>query len=308
MSPRSGMPQRRLAYLLLLATVLVWGATFTLVKSALADASPLLFNLMRMALATVALAIINHRHLRTVSRKQLGAGLLAGVFLAIGYQFQTLGLTRTSAAKSAFITGLVVVFVPALTLIRAFRPAGSARPGTNAGLGAILAFAGLFLITTPAGTRLGNLTSSIGRGDLLTLVCAVAFAAHLLTLARFSKGMPAGLLATLQIGFASLTMLCTLPFERPHALFTPRLLLTLAVCSLLATAAAFTIQSFAQQVLPPTHTVVLLTLEPVFAWLTSLLLLHEVLGRRALGGAGLILLGICVIELLPAANATEIPA
>jgi drug/metabolite transporter (DMT)-like permease len=120
--------------------------------------------------------------------------------------------------------------------------------------------------------------------------------------------MAAGLLATLQIGFATLTMLFTLPFEHSRAVFTPRLLLTLAVCSVLATAVAFTIQSFAQQVLPPTHTVILLTLEPVFAWLTSLLFLHEVLGRRALVGAGLILAGIAVIELLPAANATEIPA
>jgi drug/metabolite transporter (DMT)-like permease len=302
------MPKRRLAYLLLLSTVLVWGATFTLVKSALADASPLLFNLMRMALATVALALVNHRHLRSVSREQMQAGLLAGVFLAVGYQLQTLGLTHTSPAKSAFITGLVVVFVPAFTLVPAFRPAGSARPGINAALGAMLAFAGLFLITTRAGTRLGNLATSIGPGDLLTLLCAVAFAAHMITLARYSKGVAAGLLATLQIGFATLTMLFTLPFEHTHALFTPRLLMTLAVCSLLATAAAFTIQSFAQQVLPPTHTVVLLTLEPVFAWLTSLLVLHEALGRRALIGAGLILAGIAVIELLPAANATEIPA
>ncbi len=302
------MPKRRLAYLLLLSTVLVWGATFTLVKSALADASPLLFNLMRMALATVALAAVNHRHLRYISREQVKAGVLAGAFLAIGYQFQTLGLTHTSPSKSAFITGLVVVFVPAFTLVPAFRPAGSARPGVAAGLGAVLAFAGLFLVTTPAGTRFTNLATSIGPGDLLTLLCAVAFAAHLLTLARFSKGMAAGLLATLQIGFATLTMLFTLPFERPHAVFTPRLLITLAICSLLATAAAFTIQTFAQQMLPPTHTVVLLTLEPVFAWLTSLLFLHEMLSPRALTGAGLILAGIAVIELLPAANATEIPA
>jgi drug/metabolite transporter (DMT)-like permease len=302
------MPQRTQAYLLLLATVMVWGATFTLVKSALADVSPLLFNLLRMALATFALAAINRRHLRTVNRANLKAGATAGIFLAIGYQFQTLGLARTEAAKSAFITGLVVVFVPALTLIPAIRPAGTGRPGLNAAAGALLAFTGLFLITTPTGTGLNNFTNNIGAGDLLTLVCAIAFAAHLLTLARFSRGMPAGLLATLQIGFATVTMLFTLPFERPHATFTPRLLLTLTICSLFATAAAFTIQSFAQQVLPPTHTVVMLTLEPVFAWLTSLFFLHETLGRRSLTGAALILLGIAVIELLPAANSTEIPA
>ena len=96
---------RVLAHLLLLATVFVWGATFVLVKGALSDASPLLFNLMRMALATLALVAINFRRLRHVTRKQLGAGAVAGVFLAAGYQFQTMGLTQTTPAKSAFLTG-----------------------------------------------------------------------------------------------------------------------------------------------------------------------------------------------------------
>lgn len=304
----SATNRRTLAHLLLLATVIIWGATFVLVKSALADATPLLFNLMRMALATLALAAINARHLKSITAAQLRAGLIAGIFLAAGYQFQTLGLTMTTAAKSAFLTGLVVVFVPALTLIPAFRPPSTPGPGPASALGALLAFAGVILITTPAGTSLLNAFTSIARGDLLTLLCALAFAAHLLTLARFSKGMPAGLLATLQIGFCALAMLVTLPLEHPHALSTPRLLITLAVCSLLATAAAFTIQTFAQQVLPPTHTVVLLTLEPVFAWLTSLFILHESLGRRSLLGAALILAGIAAVELLPSAHTSEIPA
>ncbi len=61
---------------------------------------------------------------------------------------------------------------------------------------------------------------------------------------------------------------------------------------LLATAAAFTIQSWAQQHLPATHTALILTLEPVFAWLFSLLFLRERLGPRALTGAALILAGM----------------
>lgn len=303
------LPNRRtLAHLLLLATVIIWGATFTLVKAALADATPLLFNLIRMALATVALAAINFRQLKSITAAQLRAGVSAGVFLAAGYQFQTLGLTMTSAAKSAFLTGLVVVFVPALTLVPAFRPPATTRPGPASALGALLAFAGVILITTPAGTALRMAFTSIGHGDLLTLLCALAFAAHLLTLARFAKGMPAGVLATLQIAFCTLTMLATLPLEHPHAVFTPRLIVTLAVCSLLATAAAFTIQTFAQQTLPPTHTVILLTLEPVFAWLTSLFILHESLDRRSLLGAALILAGIAAVELLPSTHTSEIPA
>jgi drug/metabolite transporter (DMT)-like permease len=285
---------------LLLTVVAVWGATFVLVKDALADVSPLLFNLLRMSLAFLALAVVNRRHLRELSRRTVLAGLVVGAFLAAGYQFQTAGLARTTAAKSAFITGLVVVFVPLLTVIPRLRPRGATSPGISTWAGALLAFVGLVLLTTPAGTACSRIFASIGRGDLLTLVCALAFAGHLLSLAHASLHLPAGLLATLQIGAAAVLMAVTLPLGGRLVLhLTGRLIFTLAVTSLLATAAAFTIQSYAQQHLTPTHTVLILTLEPVFAWLTSVLVLHEHFGPRTLVGALLILIGIAVIELLP---------
>jgi drug/metabolite transporter (DMT)-like permease len=288
-----------LAHLLLLAVVAIWGATFALVKDALRDVSPLLFNLIRMALAFLALAVVNHRHLRNLTRRTVFSGLVVGIFLAAGYQFQTAGLARTTPAKSAFITGLVVVFVPLFTLFPTLRPATAHAPRWNAALGAVLAFSGLLLLTTPPGTQWQSLFATIGLGDLLTLACAIAFAGHLLALAHTSPGLPAAQIATLQIGFATLFMALTLPVGGPlHLAITSRLVIALAVTSLLATAAAFTIQSWAQQHLPPTHTAILLTMEPVFAYLTSLLFLHERLGRRSLTGAALILSGIAVIELL----------
>jgi drug/metabolite transporter (DMT)-like permease len=289
-----------LAHALLLTVVIIWGATFVLVKDALRDVSPLLFNLLRMALAFLALAIVNYRQLRNINRQSIVLGFAVGVFLAAGYQFQTAGLARTTAAKSALITGLVVVFVPLLTLIPAIRPSGTLPPRWTTAIGALLAFSGLLLLTTPPGTYWANLISNIGLGDLLSLACAIAFAAHLLSLAHTSKKVPTGQLATLQIGTAALLMAVTLPLGgRPHFTLTPQLVTALAITSLLATAAAFTIQSWAQQHLPPTHTAILLTLEPVFACLTSFLVLHEHLGRRSLLGAILILAGIAFIELFP---------
>ena len=297
-----------MAHLLLLFVVFVWGSTFVVVKTALAEVTPLLFNLMRMAVATTALLLVNHRNFRQLTASQAKAGVLAGLFLAAGYQLQTVGLTLTTPAKSAFITGMIVVFVPAFTLLPAVRPAGTPRPGLFTAVGAVCAFAGLLLLTTPPGTRLSSLIPSIGRGDLITLGCAIAFAAHLLTLAKTSRDMSAGLLATLQVGAATLFMGISLPLEHSHVTFSPRVIGALLICGLVATAVAFTVQSYAQQYLPPTHTVVLLTLEPVFAWLTSLLFLHDSLGKRSLFGAGLILAGILVIEFLPTAHTTEIPA
>jgi drug/metabolite transporter (DMT)-like permease len=289
-----------LAHLLLLGVVALWGVTFTLVKDALRDASPLVFNLLRMGLATVALGIINRRHLQQLSRPAIVAGVIAGFFLACGYQFQTMGLERTTATKSAFITGLVVVFVPLLTAIPSLRPSSSPAPGFSTGIGAILAFAGLVLLTTPPGTAIGNLFHSVGIGDALTLLCAIAFAGHLLALAHTSLRIPIPQLATLQIAFATLTMAITLPLGgKLHLVITPRLMIALAITSLLATAAAFTIQSWAQQHLPPTHTALFLTLEPVFAWLTSFFFLGERLNHRSLLGACLILVAILLIELVP---------
>src|SRR5579863_2366482 len=103
------------AYLLMLFVVAVWGSTFVLVKGALADATPAAFNLVRMTLAFALLAAAYHRAWRGMRPGHFAAGALVGFFLAMGYQFQTTGLARTTPSKSAFITGLVVVLVPPLS-------------------------------------------------------------------------------------------------------------------------------------------------------------------------------------------------
>jgi drug/metabolite transporter (DMT)-like permease len=289
------------AYLLMLFTVAVWGTTFVLVKDALADATPLAFNLARMVLAFVVLAVAYRRHWREVSRGQLVAGAVVGFFLAAGYQFQTAGLVKTTASKSAFITGLVVVLVPLFSAIPALRPPGARGPRWNAYTGALLAFVGILLLTLPANaTGLLPDFTSINVGDLLTLGCAVAFAGHCLALGHASPRIHFQPLALLQIGFCAFFMAVSMPLiEHPHMHLTARLSMSLAVAAVLATAAAFSIQSWAQSILPATHTALLMTLEPVFAWITSFLLMGERLGLRPASGAVLILAGIALTELIP---------
>ncbi len=287
------------AHVLLLAVVLVWGVTFSLVKSALTATTPLMFNLVRMTMAFAVLAAVNWPSLRGVSRTDLKLGAAAGLFLGLGYQFQTTGLKFTTASKAAFLTGLVVVIVPLLSAIPGVALPGSLKPTFDTYAGAAVAFAGLVLLTTPAGAGYA-LLSGIGLGEWLCLGCAVAFAAHLLMLARAAPVVSARRLATLQIGFAAVVLLVTLPLGgRPYFHGTVMLWVALGVTAVLATAAAFTIQSWAQQHLPASHTALIFTLEPVFAWLTSLLFFGEQLGRRALVGAGLILAGILLAELRP---------
>jgi drug/metabolite transporter (DMT)-like permease len=295
------------AYLLMTFVVAIWGSTFVLIKGALADSTPAAFNLIRMTLAFALLAIAYHRSWRTIRRSHIAAGAIVGLCLAAGYQFQTIGLVHTTPSKSAFITGLVVVLVPLFSIVPALRPPGARAPRWNAFLGAALAFLGILFLTSPTvvatASPLSALLpdlSSINFGDILTFGCSIAFAFHCIALGHVSPRVSFQPLAILQVGFCTLFMAISLPvIEQPHILFTPRLIAALIIAAALATAAAFSIQSWAQSILPSTHTALILTLEPVFAWITSFLFTGERLGLRPASGAILILAGIALTELVP---------
>ena len=295
------------AYILMTLVVAVWGSTFVVIKGALADATPVAFNLIRMTLAFVLLGVAYQRAWRTIRRAHVAAGALVGLCLAAGYQFQTIGLVRTTPSKSAFITGLVVVLVPLFSMAPALRPPGARPPRWNAFVGAAVAFVGIILITAPpAAATAGSATaflpdlSSINFGDVLTLGCSISFAFHCIALGHTSPRVPFRSLAILQVGFCALFMAGSLRFiERPHVHVTPRLVIALIVAAALATAAAFSIQSWAQSILPTTPMALILALEPVFAWITSFDVTGERLGLVPANGAILILGGIAVTELVP---------
>jgi len=299
---------------LMLLVVAIWGSTFVLVKGALADATPAAFNLARMTLAFLVLAVAYHRYWRGIRAWQLGAGAIVGLCLALGYQFQTIGLTRTTPSKSAFITGLVVVLVPLFSSIPGLRPPGARPPRWNVFAGAALAFAGILLLTAPAtaatNSSMGQVASllpdltSINFGDVLTFGCAIGFAFHCIALGHASPRIAFQPLALLQVGFCAVFMAASLPLlERPHITWTPQLIIAMAIAAVLATAAAFSIQSWAQSILPSTHIALLLTMEPVFAWITSFIFTGERLGMRPASGALMILAGIALTELVPQPHA-----
>ena len=168
------MPRRlshtTLAHILLLAVVFIWGATFVLVKDALQDASPLLFNLLRMTLASLALAIVNRRELRRISRKALLAGLAA---FAAGPPF-ALALFLLAAASLC----LVITQVIAGTMVQQAIPdalrgrisaLGSAGQNGLAGLAAA-ATAGLAAALGPGRAVTGLAVTTASAGLLLTLL------------------------------------------------------------------------------------------------------------------------------------------
>jgi len=278
--------------------------TFVVVKGAVErDATPLLFNFVRMAVAAVALGIFFQRELRGISRSALIAGSLPGLFLWLGYEFQTTGLRLTEASKSAFITGLSVVLVP--LLLRLF---WGRRTTMWTAVGVLAAFVGLFLLSIPGGeSGLGN-WASVNRGDILTLACAFSFAFHIIFLGRASERYPLAQIGFLQIATAAVLMGLTAPLlEKPHLVWSQRVVWAILITSLLATAAAFTIQAWAQRFVSATQTALILSLEPVFAWMTSYVVLGERLGLRAGIGAVLILAGVLISELMGSSSTISTP-
>ena len=268
----------------LAGNTIIWGSTFVLVQAALKHISPILFLTIRFSIATLALALIFRGRARLTPTR---GGLITGGCLFAGYLFQTVGLQFTTASKSAFITGLAIPLVPLLTCLVYF-----SRPRLFELAGAVCATAGMGLMT------LQGDSFSIGRGDWLTFLCAVAFAAHIIAVGHYSGRMTFESLSLVQLTVAAALGGVTFWWvETPVMQVTPVVIAALCITGLLATALAFTVQAWAQQHTTPTRTALIYSLEPVVAWLTSFWLLGEVLSRRAIAGAAMILCGILIVEL-----------
>ena len=295
------MPRKLKADLLLVACSLIWGATFVLVKDALADASVFVFLALRFLLATIVLLFTYGRELQRVGASGVRAGALIGCCMFGGYAFQTVGLELTTPSKAAFITGFFVVLVPVLLALF-----GSRRMPVWVWLGALSAFTGLYFLAVPASGL-----AALNRGDLLVLACAFLFALHVISIGHYRVRYSAGALTLIQVGITALfTTLCIPLFawmgaEQPRVLWRPGLILAVIITGILATALAFSVQVWAQQYTSPNHAAIIFTLEPVFAGLTSFAFYHERLSSRSLAGAALILAGILVAELLGPAPAAE---
>jgi drug/metabolite transporter (DMT)-like permease len=281
---------RRKADLALGFNALVWGTTFVLNKEALRYISPVLLLAARFSLAAIALVLLFVRPIRIqVTARMLAGGCLTGVFLFTGYLCQTVGLKYTTPTKSAFITGLATVMVPLLAAC-----VYKIRPRVSELVGVTVATVGMGLLT------LEGPFGSISRGDLLTLCGAAAFAAHIVTLGHFSASMGFELLSVTQVGAAAVSALSLFWWvEAPRVQWQPVVIWAILITGLLCTALAFTIQAWAQRYTSSTRTALIYALEPVFAWMTSWVILGENLSGRAAFGAAFILAGVLLVEVKP---------
>lgn len=280
---------RGAAAALILVATCFWGMTFAVVKDAVSQVGVYVFLSQRFVAAFLILAAIAGRGGRIPDRGTLVRGLVLGAVLFPVYALQTVALRFTSASNAAFISGLGVVVVPVLAaLLLRERPGG----GLWAAIG--LAVAGLLLLTSG-----GRWEGTLNRGDLLSAVCALCIALHLVLAARFAPRGHIAWLAALQIGVVALGSLVAAALQGEQVLaWHPDLLRPLLFCVLLATVFAFLALMAAQRVLSPTHTAVIVCMEPVFAALWAWLAAGERLTAAGYVGAGLILAAMLLAEVV----------
>jgi len=273
------MRRTTVAGLAVAAAAFLFGSTFVVIKDAVSSAPPINFVAWRFFIGGLALALLAFPR----GRKLWRDAAITGLMLFIGYAAQTAGLVTTGASNSALITGLFVIITPIMAALLARR-----APGGWVAVGAVMAFMGVVLLTAREGVALNP-------GDLLTLVCAFAFAAHIVALARFAprhRVVPftaAQLLITAAVSFpvAAVAEGVSIPTGRE----LPALFLT----GLGVSAGAFLLQIWAQTVIGPARTGILLALEPAFGVATATVVLSERLTPGGWLGAGLIVAAIYLV-------------
>tara|TARA_B100000959_G_C14937825_1_gene606497 strand:- start:678 stop:1574 length:897 start_codon:yes stop_codon:yes gene_type:complete len=284
------------ADLLMLLAAAIWGFAFVAQREGMETMGPFLFNTARFFIGTVFLFPIvwyiskNNKtptDKETSTKKLLFAGTVAGLFLFIASSFQQVGIQYTTAGKAGFITGLYIFFVPLIGIFF------GQKTGSGTWLGAFIAVIGLYLLSI-------NEDFSIARGDLLQLICAVFFAAHVLVIGYVAKRMDPLKLSLIQYFVSGvLSFFIAIAIEVISWQMIVDTAIPLLYAGIMSIGVGYTLQVVAQQHAKSSHAAIILGLEGAFAVLGGWLILDENLSTRGLIGCGLMLSGMFLSQLLP---------
>jgi len=275
------------AEIYLLIIVIIWGSTFALIKEVINIIPPYTFLTYRFFLAALILILIFWKKIKEINIMILKKGSLIGIFLFLGYTFQTVGLKYTTATKAGFITGLSVVLVPIISYFFI-----KEKINRNSVIGVVLAFIGLWFLNYSS-------SFSFNLGDFLVLLCAFCFAMHIISVGLFSKKLDYVLLAITQITVVFvLSLLMALIFERPaiHLSYSFDIWWSIVITGVFATALAFYMQNKFQRYSTATKTAIIFSGEPIFAAVFAYLLLGEKVGLIAWAGGLLIIFGMIISQ------------
>ena len=286
----------------LVVATIIWGATFTIIKGALHDVSPLVFISLRFTFAAIILLPFLFREIKNITKPVLLGGILLGLFYFLGFSTQTIGLSYTSATKSGFITGSFVIFTPILQVIFEKK-----LPSIGTLFGIVLAIVGLIFLSSK-GTSLLSVFSEMGEsfnlGDFFTLLCAFFFSLYVVYLDIVSKKYAYKPLVFLQI---AVTGICGILFtgilslfglENPRIEFTANLLFAVCYTSILATIVTTIIMTKYQKLIVPARAGIIYAFEPIFSAIVAFFVLREKISNFGFIGGALIFSGLLVSELL----------
>ncbi|MFA5077567.1 MAG: DMT family transporter [Candidatus Micrarchaeia archaeon] len=261
---------------LLLGAALMWGLSFPAVKYALSAYETFPIMAFRFTIASLVLALPVFLARRRLTKKEITLGVAAGAILFFSFATQTYGQIPISPATSAFITGLYIVFVPVGAALLKRK-----TPGLKIAACVLLSLLGLWLLT--------GASFSLGIGEMLTLLCAVGFAAHILLLSRSSE-CDSNSFVLVQMLTAAVLSWIALPFAGGlPTTYSLEPLLAVLYLGIFASALAYWAQTTAQKNVAPSNTALIFICEPVFAAITSVILFNEYLSSVQLVGGGLIL-------------------
>lgn len=273
------------ADLSLLIVAIIWGSGFVVTKNALDNMSPYYILGFRFLISTVLLGLISFRKLKSITKKELKSGAVIGLFLFIGFATQTVGLKYTTAGKQGFITATNVVMVPFM-----YWGLTKKRPDRFDFFGAILCFIGIGILSLDT-----NLT--IGYGEFLTFLCAIGFAAHIVSVGYFAKEVDPYVLSVVQLGTAAiLSFVFAFLFEPRIIRISTASIFPIFYLGIFGTMVAFLIQNIAQNHTTSTHTAIILSLEAVFGSIFSLIFLKEEFTMKFLIGCLAIFISVLSSE------------
>ena len=283
MSARHQM-QLRLAPWALLTVSAAWGFSFIVMKDAIQRQSVNNFLFTRFTLAVIVMILIRPQVIKHFNRDLLHRGGLAGIFLGLGYIAQTLGLERTGAAITGFVTGLYVVLTPVIAAIVLKEK--------------ITKFTWYCIAVATFGLGLLSIRGfSVGIGEMFVLASAFLFAAHIIALSKWSSGRDVYAMTVIQLtmcailaGLASAIEGYSLPPDTGVwgvVIFT----------AVFATAVAFIVQTWSQAHMSATKVAVILTMEVVFAAVFAIVLGGERLTIQTAIGGVLVVVAMYLIVL-----------
>lgn len=281
------------ANLVLLVTAAIWGGGFVAQSTAMDTLGPFWFIGLRFAIATLCalpFALLEGRKAaRPLEARHYRQFMLIGIALFFGAATQQVGLQTTSVTNSSFLTGLYVVFVPAISVLFLGR-----RPHWIIWPAAALSLAGIFMLS---GGSLSHLTT----GDGLTIVCAIFWAIQLTLVGLFvgESGRPLAL-STVQFAVCAFGGMLVGWFVEPLSMEAiSGALAEILYVGIFSSGLAFALQVIGQRYTTAPQAAIFLSSEALFGAMFGALLLGEKLGTIGYVGCGILFVAMIMVETVP---------